>query len=144
MTNALADPAVAACFGVTVDQCDLGVFTGCDGLALEVEVVEHQEGGLNNSVYKLPGRISYPNVKLTRPINSDSSKITKWFTALAQRGNYRSDITITAMTLELTKVASWTLRDAVPVRWTGSSFSTTSTEAATETLELAHHGFLDG
>jgi phage tail-like protein len=40
-------------------------------------------------------------------------------------------------------VAQWGLLNAVPVRWTGPRLSADSLTVATETLELAHHGFLD-
>ena len=40
-------------------------------------------------------------------------------------------------------VHTWTLMGVVPVRWTGPSMSVDSAKVATETLELAHHGFLE-
>ena len=39
-------------------------------------------------------------------------------------------------------VFTWTLRGVIPVRWQGPSLSVESPKVATETLELAHHGFL--
>jgi phage tail-like protein len=36
----------------------------------------------------------------------------------------------------------WDLTGVIPVRWTGPSLSAESAKIATETLELAHHGFL--
>ena len=38
---------------------------------------------------------------------------------------------------------TWTLTGVIPVRWTGPSLSVDSPKVATETLELAHHGFLE-
>ncbi len=38
-------------------------------------------------------------------------------------------------------VASWGLLGVIPVRWTGPSLNLDSPKVATETLELAHHGF---
>jgi len=40
-------------------------------------------------------------------------------------------------------VARWSLLDVVPVRWQGPSLSPENAKVATETLEIAHHGFLD-
>ena len=45
------------------------------------------------------------------------------------------------MTAERKVVASWGLLGVVPVRWTGPSLNLDSPKVATETLELAHHGF---
>jgi len=39
-------------------------------------------------------------------------------------------------------VATWGLIDVVPVRWTGPSLNPDSPKVATETVEIAHHGFL--
>jgi hypothetical protein len=45
------------------------------------------------------------------------------------------------MTVDGTVVAEWNLLSVVPVRWTGPSLSTESAKVATETVEIAHHGF---
>ncbi len=39
-------------------------------------------------------------------------------------------------------VATWNLSGVVPVRWTGPSLNVESPKVATETIEIAHHGFL--
>jgi phage tail-like protein len=36
----------------------------------------------------------------------------------------------------------WDLIEAVPVKWVGPNFKSGANEAAVETLELAHHGFI--
>ena len=41
-------------------------------------------------------------------------------------------------------VASWGCSASIPVRWTGPSLNLDSPKVATETLELAHHGFTTG
>ena len=43
-----------------------------------------------------------------------------------------------------TVVAEWSLLDVVPVRWTGPALSADQPKVLTETLEIAHHGFLAG
>ena len=49
---------------------------------------------------------------------------------------------IQAMRGDGSVVAAWGLLDVVPVRWTGPSLNPDSPKVATETLEIAHHGFL--
>jgi hypothetical protein len=46
------------------------------------------------------------------------------------------------MTLDGTIVARWGLLGVVPVRWSGPSLNLDSPKVATETIEIAHHGFL--
>jgi phage tail-like protein len=137
------DQAVAVCFVVKIDDENLGSFNSCEGLGCEFVVEQREEGGNNGWVWQLPTRIKYSNVKLSRPVTRDSAKIAKWFAAMAS-GVKRKTATIEARTLEGTIVARWGLMDVVPVRWSGPQLNPDTAKVAVETIELAHHGFLDG
>ena len=143
MADITSDPAVAVCFMVKVDDEDLGTFTSVEGLGVEVDIEEREEGGNQFFVHQIPGRLRYTNIKLTRVINGDTQKVAKWFAGMAS-GVKRSNAQIVAKTADGAHVvAQWGLLNAVPVRWTGPKLSADSLTVATETLELAHHGFLD-
>lgn len=133
--------AVAVCFVVKIDDESLGAFNSCDGLGCEFVMEQREEGGNNSQVWQLPTRIKYSNVKLSRPVTKQSTKITQWFASMAN-GVKRKTATIEARTLEGTVITRWALVDVVPVRWTGPQLTVDSPKIATETLELAHHGFL--
>jgi phage tail-like protein len=137
------EEAVAVCFVVKIDDQSLGSFNSCDGLGCEFVMEQREEGGANGMVWQLPSRIKYSNVKLSRPVTKDSAKITQWFAGMAA-GVKRKTATIEARTLEGTVIASWALDGVVPVRWSGPQLSADSPKVATETIELAHHGFLGG
>lgn len=142
MPDLTGDPAVAMCFKVTIDKGEsLGLFSSCEGLGLEVVLEQREEGGNNGFVHQLPVRVKYTNVKLTRPINADSSKVAEWFASM--KGTVkRSTAAISAMTAKDEHViATWTLEGVIPVRWQGPSLNVETLKVATETLELAHHGF---
>jgi phage tail-like protein len=135
------EEAVAVCYLVKIDDESLGAFSSCDGLGCEFVMEQREEGGNNGFVWQLPSRIKYSNIKLTRPVTKESSKITTWIAGMAG-GIKRKTATIEARTLAGTVIARWSLLDVVPVRWTGPQLSADSPKVATETLELAHHGFL--
>ena len=141
MADPASDPALSVCFAVTIDQHDLGAFMTCEGLAVEVTVEQREEGGNNLYIHQLPGRIKYTNVKFTRPVNAESAKVRDWLASMST-GVTRTTAEITALTSDGQKVASWGLTGVFPVKWQGPSFSLDSPKVATETLELAHHGFL--
>ena len=61
---------------------------------------------------------------------------------MARHGIERTTAHIVAMTADEEEIWEWTLSDVIPVRWQGPSLSAESAKVATETLELAHHGFL--
>jgi phage tail-like protein len=141
------DPAVSVCFVVSFDDIGLGAFNSCEGLGCEVVIEQREEGGNNGFVWQLPTRIKYPNIKLSRPLTKDTETVTKWLAKAVQGSGKRSDEgnktgIIKAMRADGTVVASWGLLDVVPVRWTGPSLNPDSPKVATETLEVAHHGFV--
>ncbi len=135
------DPAVSVCFLVSIDDQSLGTFNGCEGLGCEVVMEQREEGGNNGAVWQLPTRLKYPNIKLSRPVTKDTEKVTKWFNSVATGVGYKT-ASITALTLDGTVVARWGLVDVVPVRWSGPSLNPDAPKVATETVEIAHHGFL--
>jgi phage tail-like protein len=141
------DPAVSVCFAVEIDSQKLGAFNSCEGLGCEIVIEQHEEGGNNGFVWQLPTRTKFPNIKLSRPLTKDTAKVAQWFTEAVQKGTGertekgKSTGVIQAKTLDGTVIASWSLLDVVPVRWTGPSLNHDSPKVATETIEIAHHGF---
>jgi phage tail-like protein len=134
------DNAVSVCFAVTIDGTNLGTFTSCEGLGVEVVLEQREEGGNNGFVWQLPSRIKYYNIKLTRGLCKDTVEVMKWLTSLTVAVEPKT-ANISAMTADLTVVAQWGLLGVIPVRWSGPSLNLDAAKAAMETLELAHHGF---
>ena len=82
-----------------------------------------EEGGNNASVWQLPTRLKYPNIKLTRPLGKDTEKIAKWFASMAT-GYKRETGTIAGDARRRHRSSPpWGLLDVVPVRWTGPSLN---------------------
>jgi phage tail-like protein len=140
-TNALPMPAMSVSFSVSIDGQDLGSFMSCEGLAFEVQVETREEGGNNGYVHQLPGRVTYPTVKFKRPLNSDSQKLQNWF-AKMQYPIKRTTASIRAMTADGIVVATYNLKGVIPVKWSGPQLTSEQAQIATETFEIAHHGFL--
>jgi len=129
-------------FRVKLDGgADLGNWSKCDGLAVEYEVVEYKEGGENGYVHRIPGRAKYQNIKLTRPLNQDTKKVTAWIASL-RAAVQRQTAQISALDTEGKEIASWNLDGVYPVKWNGPSLDVGNNQVATESLELAHNGFL--
>ena len=128
-------------FQVKIDGRSFGNWQKCDGLAVEYDVHEYKEGGENGYVHRLPGRVNYPNVKLTRPIDSGSASVSAWVASLQIR-MVPSTAQISVLDATGASVATWTLTGVYPVRWNGPSLDVASSQWATETLELSHNGFL--
>ncbi|MEU1088606.1 MULTISPECIES: phage tail protein [unclassified Streptomyces] len=134
------DPGSTIWFSLSIDGESLGYFNGCEGLASEVEVEHHQEGGNNGFVWALPTRVTFSTIRLTRPLTPDTAKVAKWISSV-QTGIKRPTAQIAALRADGSEVASWGLIDVLPVRWTGPTLDPASPAVATEVLEIAHHGF---
>jgi phage tail-like protein len=129
-------------FRVKLDGgADLGNWTKCDGLSVEYDVFEYKEGGENAFIHRIPGRAKYQNIKLTRPLNKDSKKVSDWIASLKVEVR-RQTAEIAALDTEGKPICTWNLDGVYPVRWNGPSLDIGNTQIATETLELAHNGFL--
>jgi phage tail-like protein len=64
-----------------------------------------------------------------------------WLSKMAG-GSAGGTAEITLLDSHRTKVTSWTLQGVYPTKWHGPTFDATTHNIATETLELAHQGFL--
>jgi phage tail-like protein len=135
-----SDPGLSVCFAVNIDGNDLGTFNSCDGLGCEVVIEQREEGGNNTFVWQLPSRLKYTNVRFTRPLGADTSKVASWFASMTA-GVRRRTATIQVMSGDGKVVATWELDGVVPVRWSGPSLNLDSPKVAIETVEIAHHGF---
>ncbi|QEO16106.1 phage tail protein [Agromyces intestinalis] len=131
--------AVGVSYVVKIDGEQLGEFSSCDGLGVEVVMESREEGGNNSFVWQLPTRLKFPNVKLSRPVGSGTSQpILAW---ISKAPNITpSTAVIEAQNAIGEKIAGWQLSQVVPVRWSGPSLTPDQPKVLTETLELAHHG----
>jgi phage tail-like protein len=141
------DPPFAALFKVTIDDIgEIGSFTECSGLSVEAEVEEVKEGGQNHLTHKLPGRMKWPTLRLKRGL-IDNDTLFEWFlktsgNGFAAEGKLKTRTgEVTLVGSDGTKIRSWSFVGAIPVKWTGPTLATSSNEAGTEELEIAHHGF---
>lgn len=116
----------------------VGYFSVCTGLEMEVEVFQYAEGGNNEFVHNLPGRVRYPNLHLTHGL-TDQDALQKWFWATRTKAELR-EITIELQSPDGRARRTWTFADAFPVKWTGPVVDAGSAEYGTESLEIAHSG----
>ncbi|MDH6108478.1 phage tail-like protein [Kitasatospora sp. MAP12-15] len=131
--------ATSVFFRLTIGGNDLGEFATCAGLGAQVEIEQYAEGGNNGFSWQLPGRITWSNITLTRAVTADTTKIARWLDEIVRRVEPK-DGEIVALRPDLSRIVSWQVLGIVPVRWQGPSFDPANSEAAVETLEIAHAG----
>jgi phage tail-like protein len=134
-------------FLVEVDGVEIGRFMEISGLEVTVETEEITEGGQNSFVHRLPGRMTWPNIRLKRGITQSDGLLT-WLNKssgeqFAANGNKlaRSTAAITLVGPSGERLRSWDFDGAFPIKWVGPNFAVGSSDMAVEELEITHHGF---
>ena len=137
----------ASTFLFEVDGVEIGRFMEVSGLEVTVAVEEVEEGGENNYVHKLPGRMTWPNITLKRGITQNDALLT-WLNKssgeqFSANGNKltRSTAAITLIGPAGQRLRAWEFDGAFPIKWKGPDFAAASSDMAMEELEITHHGF---
>ena len=125
-------------FLISVPGLTIGTFNQCNGLSMEFDVFEWAEGGNNEFVHHLPGRMRYPYLSLNNGV-TDSTALQEWFWATREQAQLK-EVTIQLKSQDGAISRSWTFADAFPVKWTGPQIDSSGSGIAMETLEIAHAG----
>jgi phage tail-like protein len=133
------DPVGELRYRVNVQGLNIGRFSECTGIAVEVETKDYMEGGSNEFVHKLPTRLKYPNLVFKRGVTHEDA-LLKWFWD-SRNSVQRKELTIELMGPGAKTVRTWAFVGAYPVKWTGPNLKAGSNAVATETLEVVHNGF---
>jgi phage tail-like protein len=126
---------------LTQSNSFVGIFRGLTGLEVSFEVLEYAEGGNNDFVHHLPGRVHYPNLTLSWGMTVDPL-LQQWFFQTQVQAELQ-DIVVTLHSQrgDVTNSARrFVFADAFPVRWSGPAPATDSPDGWSETLEIAHSG----
>ena len=127
-------------FSVEIQGLIVAYFTECSGLQLQTDVHEYAEGGLNSYTHKLPVRTKVGNCTLRRGLVQNDT-LWNWYSQVLDGTINRKTITINAynQTEAMTSAPtiSWSLADALPVKWTAPSFKASDSTVAVDSLEFA-------
>ena len=128
-------------FVVTAEnyQIDLGSWAKAEGLAVSWDVAEYRSGDQANSFQRrLLDSFNNGTITLSRPASSESELVREWLAELAQ-SHEPSSLNITLIDNSGQPVISWEIEGVLPLNWT---ISASPSAVATETLVIAHEGFL--
>jgi phage tail-like protein len=139
--TATKDPNASSRFYISLDGklTDQAVFTEVSGIALELETFEYTEGGFNDFVHRLPGRVKSSTITLKRGM-TNSDEFLKWMNDIAHGKIERKSLTITLFNVKGEESIRWNFNGAYPVKWSGPQFQTANNAVAIESIEFAHAG----
>ena len=125
-------------FVLQIEGLAIGAFREISGLQMEREVLEYGEGGNNDFVHKLLGRVKWPNLVLKRGV-TNQDELVKWFWQTRESPAPKL-VTVQLVDSALNPMRTWSFKDAYPVKWVGPTLNAGSDNAATEQLEVVHAG----
>lgn len=127
-------------FWVEMKSITEAAFTECSGLEMEVEVLQWTEGGLNEYVHRLPGRVKAgSNLVLKRGLAT--KELWQWHANVAKGQIQRQNISIILYGYDGAETCRWHIIGALPIKWTGPTFKADSQEVAVESIELIYQTF---
>lgn len=134
------EPGLIYKFFLEIDYMFVAEFSEMGGISVTREVKEFQEGGVNDHVHMLPGRIKHGNITLKTGITYNPMLWT-WL----HKGEYDAKVQRINVSIVLgntlgKRVRQWDVLGAYPVKYSTSGLNTSQSEIAIETLELAHNG----
>ncbi len=134
------DPYLGFNFLVEIEGRVAGGFTEVSGLQIEIETEERREGGRNEFVHKLAGRVKYPaNLVLKHGI-TDNDDLWRWCQDVQQGKVQRHNISIVLLDSAGDEKRRWVFEAACPVKWVGPDLRAGQAEVAVESVELVHRG----
>ena len=132
-------------YRVEIDSIDVPAFAEISGCDASVEVLEYREGSDPiNSPRKLPGMTKYGNVTLRWGM-SENKAFYEWVFGIVDGSRGTPDQRVQDVTIYLRgdnpsakeDLASWTLVNAWPCKYTGPDFNASASEIAFESVERA-------
>jgi len=134
MENELFSPYY---FTIEIDGIQTDRFFSCEGLEVETEVYEIEEGGYNTSTRKLIGRTRYPNLILKKGINRNN-ELLRWFKN-NQNGDFeRKTFSVIQMDSSDVEMKRWDFFRAYPCRWKVGVLDANDNSFPIEIIEIAH------
>lgn len=130
-------------FYFTVEMSGLATvtFQEVSGLDVEAQVIEYRHGNSPEySTIKMPGIKKYGNVTLKKGVFRRDNKFWDWFNKIKMNTIERQLMTIKLLDESGNPTIVWTLKNAWPIKITGTDMKSDGNEVAVETLEVAHEG----
>jgi phage tail-like protein len=133
------DPQLGFGFAVQLEKDVVGWFTECGAVTIEREVKPQPEGGVNNFIHQLPGRLKRSSLTLKHGLAGN--ELWEWF----QKGLYDGkvetrNVSIVLYDGMLNEVWRWDLIDVYPAKWTGANLNSSNKEVFVESVEFTYAG----
>lgn len=130
-------PFLAYRFLLTIDGMAAMLFTEVSGLGYSLEVIEKEVSGATHSLKKMAGPIDYDEIELSRPLNT-SMELYQWVADTAGGTVDRRDGALDLLDETGAQIASWTFKQAWPMKYAMSDLDAGDGSVIMESVTLTH------
>lgn len=121
-------------------QYDLGSWSKVSGLSVSCDNIEYRTGN-SNQVWTVPGMTKYTKISLSRATTMDSSVVQDWLVETSKNPKIYSGCIQLHSALGI-PICKWVIKGFFPVGWKIADMDSKASTLVTETLDIAHRGFL--
>jgi phage tail-like protein len=129
-------------FEVLIDGESVAGFSEVSGIAMELDTVQYQEGGVDQYVHQLPDQFAHANLVLQRGLTKDVT-FWEWIQDVMSGTVTRKNVTVKIQKNFMgPNTWGWQFLDAYPTVWRGPDLVGGQGQGvAIETIELAYRQF---
>jgi len=128
-------------FNVTLGDKGEIAFQEVSGLDTEHELIEYRSGNSKEfSTVKMPGMRKASDVTLKKGMFADDTALFSYFAEVTMNTVARQTVNIQLLDETGNTLFTWTLKNAWPLKFTGTDLNAQNSEVAIEELVLAHEG----
>jgi len=116
-------------------------FQEVSGLDAEAQPLEYRHGNSKEfSLLRMPGMKKYSDVTMKKGVFKADNKFWEWFNEIKMNTVKRKPITISLLDEAGSPTMVWTLKNAWPMKITGTDLKSQGNEVAVESIVIAHEG----
>ncbi|MFT3826059.1 MAG: phage tail protein [Chitinophagaceae bacterium] len=135
--------------GMSASKSDMDAqFQEVSGIGVETDVMEYQEGGINDYSWKLPKAPRHDKLVLRKGLLSKKSDFRTWCKNNLVNNNMSNAIEpqqlwVTLLNPTGQPAMQWMFYNAYPVKWSLSSFDSMKNDILVESIELVYTYFTE-
>jgi phage tail-like protein len=131
-------PLMKTNFKVEIDGIDYGNFVAVVGLGATADITD-DIGGMDKNAKKVPGKVKYETVVLTRNSDPVDKVLREWWKTVERGMPERKAVSIVYFDRDgSTEVARRNLYECVPCGWDVSDLNSNEKGVITESISLAY------
>jgi len=131
-------PTMRTNFGIEIDGIDYGNFTSVTGLGANAEITD-DIGGIDKNAKKIPGKVKYEVVTLTRNCDPKDKVLRDWWMTVERGTPERKAVSIVLFDRNgIDEIARRNLFECVPCGWDMSDLNSTESGSISESISIVY------